>query len=509
MTAFAQNPRTPQPEVRRVLLTGATGYIGRRLQDRLLADPSVRLRLFVRNSRKVAADVDDRVEIFEGDVLDRKSIGLGLEGVEIAYYLIHSMGAGAAFEELDRTSARNFLEAAGEAGVKRIIYLGGLGRADTASRHLRSRLETGEILSSRPDLVACLWFRAGVIIGSGSASFEMVRHLVQKLPVMITPRWVRTETQPIGVEDVLEYLSQAKDVPVAGRLMVDIGAEKTRFKDMLLGAARVMGLKRLIVPVPVLSPGLSSHWLKLMTPVPFSVAGALIQGLKSPTTMDNDNARLLFPGIRPRSYEGAFRQALDEIHDHQVVSRWCDSSAQRVCDIAGQDRLESAVYRQTATADSDGLPPEAVFAAVEAIGGDHGWFKYDWLWRLRGFLDVLAGGPGLSRGRRDPDRLRLGDGLDFWKVADLRPNRRLLLVNQMKVPGKAWLEFLVEGRRLTITAHFYPNGVLGRLYWLITKPLHRLIFPDLAAGIIKNAQACEAAGRTPRSHDPDRGVDEG
>ncbi len=486
-----------------VLLTGATGYIGRRLQERLLADRSVRLRLFVRNARKVPAVPGDRVELFEGDALDRESIHKGLEGVDVAYYLIHSMGAGSNFEELDRTSARNFLEAAIQNKVKRIIYLGGLGKKDTSSKHLRSRLETGEILCSRPDRIQSVWLRAGIIIGSGSASFEMVRHLVQKLPVMLTPRWVRTQTQPIGVQDVLEYLFRAKDVPVEGSVTVDIGAEKMSFKAMLLGAARVMGLKRTIIPVPVLSPGLSSHWLKLMTPVPFAVAGALIQGLKSETTAQNDNALLYFPGIHPRSYEESFRAALDEIQNRQVVSRWCDSSAQKVCDITGQDRLESAVYREAISVDFGAIPVRAVFDAVESIGGDSGWFTYDWLWRLRGFIDILFGGPGLSRGRRDPNRLRAGDGLDFWKVVDLKPNQRLLLVNQMKVPGKAWLEFLIEGSQLTVAAHFYPKGVWGRTYWLLTKPAHKLIFPDLAAGIIKKAGLGETGERNPADRRPD------
>ena len=311
-----------------VLLTGATGYIGRRLQEKLLADESVRLRLFVRNARKVQADLEDRVELFEGNTLDQESIQKGLEGIDVAYYLIHSMGAGADFEKLDRLSAQNFLEACIANKVKRIIYLGGLGKKDTASKHLRSRLETGEILSSRPDRIQSVWLRAGVIIGSGSASFEIIRHLVQKLPVMTTPRWVRTQTQPIGVPDVLEYLFQAKDVPVEGSVTVDIGAEKMSFKDMLLRAAGVMGLKRIIIPVPLLSPRLSSYWLKLMTPVPFPIAKALIQGLKSETTIQNDNARKYFPGIHPLSYEESFRRALDEIERKQVISRWCDSSAQ-------------------------------------------------------------------------------------------------------------------------------------------------------------------------------------
>ena len=471
-----------------VLLTGATGYIGRRLQEKLLSDKSVRLRLFVRNVRKVQAGLEDHIELFEGNALDEGSVRKGLVGIDVAYYLIHSMGAGADYEKLDRLSAQNFLDACIDNKVKRIIYLGGLGKKDTASKHLRSRLETGEILSSRPDLIQSVWLRAGVIIGSGSASFEIIRHLVQKLPVMTTPKWVRTQTQPVGVGDVLEYLFQAKDVPIEGSIAVDIGAEKMSFKDMLLRAARVMGLKRTIIPIPFLSPRLSSFWLKLMTPVPFPIAKALIQGLRSETTVQNDNARRYFPRINPLSYEDSFRTAIDEIEGNQVISRWCDSSAQKTCDIEGQDRLESAVYREKASFDFGALPAEAVFSVVESIGGDNGWFTYDWLWRMRGFIDILFAGPGLSRGRRDPNKLRIGDSLDFWKVVDLKPDKRLLLVNQMKVPGKAWLEFSIEGSRLIVAAHYYPKGLWGRLYWYLTKPLHMLIFPDMTRGIIKKAK---------------------
>jgi uncharacterized protein YbjT (DUF2867 family) len=472
-----------------VLLTGATGYIGRRLQERLLTDKSIHLRLFVRNARKVQAGLEDSVELFEGNTLDEGSVRKGLEGIDVAYYLIHSMGAGADYEKLDRLSAQNFLDACIDNKVKRIIYLGGLGKKDTASKHLRSRLETGEILSSRPDLIQSVWLRAGVIIGSGSASFEIIRHLVQKLPVMTTPKWVRTQTQPVGVGDVLEYLFQAKEVQAEGSVTVDVGAERMSFRGMLLGAARVMGLNRTIIPVPFLSPRLSSYWLKLITPVPFPIAKALIQGLKSETTIQNDNARKYFPRIHPLSYEESFRKALDEIERSQVISRWCDSSAQKTCDIKGQDRLESAVYRETTSTDFGTIPAEAVFSVVESIGGDNGWFTYNWLWRLRGFIDILFAGPGLSRGRRDPNRLRIGDGLDFWKVVDLKPNKRLLLVNQMKVPGKAWLEFSIEGSRLAVTAHYYPRGLWGRLYWYLTKPLHKLIFPDMTKGIIKKARS--------------------
>jgi uncharacterized protein YbjT (DUF2867 family) len=471
-----------------ILLTGATGYVGRRLQEKLLTDTSVHLRLFVRNTQKVHDTHGPHVELFEGNTLDKKSIQKALKGIDVAYYLIHSMGAGADFEQIDRMSAQNFLDACIKNKVKRIVYLGGLGEKDTASKHLRSRLETGEILSSKPEHIQVLWFRAGVIIGSGSASFEIIRHLVQKLPVMFTPRWVRTHTQPISVKDVLEYLFQAKDLSNEENLIIDIGSEKMKFKDMLLRAADIMGLKRYIIPVPVLSPWLSSYWLMLMTPVPFPIARALIQGLKSETTVKNENARKYFSQIHPLSYQESILMALKEIEKDQVISRWCDSSAQKTCDIKGQDNLESAIFRETISSDLGDIPVEKVFAAVEAIGGDHGWFRYDWLWRLRGIIDIIFAGPGLSRGRRDPNKLRVGDGLDFWKVVDVKPNKRLLLVNQMKVPGKAWLEFSIEGTYFVQTAHYYPKGLWGRVYWYLTKPLHKLIFPDIAKGIIKRAR---------------------
>ncbi len=471
-----------------ILLTGATGYIGRRLQKILLNDDSINLRLFVRNARKVQDALGDRIELFEGNILDRESIEEALKGIDVAYYLIHSMGASQDFEQLDRISAQNFLDACIKNKVKRIIYLGGLGEKDTASKHLRSRLETGEILSSKPDRVQTIWIRAGVIIGSGSASFEIIRHLVQKLPVMITPRWVRTRTQPIGISDVLQYLFQARDLVIDENLIVDIGSEKMMFKDMLLRAADVMELKRYIIPVPVLSPWLSSYWLMLMTPVPFPIARALIQGLKSETTVKNENARKYFPQIHPLSFQESIQRALEEIERDQVISRWCDSSSKETCDIQGLDKVESATYREDVTYDFGEIPPDKVFASIESVGGDNGWFKYDWLWRLRGFIDIIFAGPGLSRGRRDPHKLRMGDGLDFWKVADLIPNKRLLLVNQMKVPGKAWLEFSIQGSYLFLTAHYYPKGLWGRLYWFLTKPLHKLIFPDMARGIVKRAR---------------------
>jgi uncharacterized protein YbjT (DUF2867 family) len=469
----------------KVLLTGATGYIGRRLKERLLEDENIQLCLFVRNERKIRDKYRDRLEIFEGSTFDRESLQKALEGIDVAYYLIHSMGARGDFEKLDRLSAENFLDACIARKVHRIIYLGGLGRKETASKHLRSRIETGEILSSRPASIQTIWFRAGIIIGSGSASFEIIRHLVQKLPLTITPRWVHTKTQPISVINVLEYLFRAKDLDTKKNLVVDIGSEQMSFKEMLLRASRIMGLRRILIPVPLLTPRLSSYWLVLMTPVSNRIASALVEGLKSETIIQNDNAKRYFSDISLLSYEEAIKAALTDIEKKQIVSRWCDSSAEEACDIKDQDRIEVAVFVGKKSYVFGEVPSKIIFASIQAIGGDNGWFGYDWLWRLRGLIDILVGGPGLNRGRRDPVTLRVGDSLDFWKVVDLKKDKRLLLLSQMKVPGKAWLEFSLEKRSLIITFHFIPKGLWGRLYWLLTKPFHILISRDLAKGIIK------------------------
>jgi uncharacterized protein YbjT (DUF2867 family) len=295
-----------------ILLTGASGYIGSQLKERLLQDEDVRLRLFVRNKAKVKESEGRKVEVVEGSTFEKDSLRKALEGVDVAYYLIHSMGAKGDFEELDRISAENFQEACIAAGEKRIIYLGGLGKKQTASKHLLSRIETGEILSRQPAEIQTIWFRAGIIIGAGSASFRIIHSLVKKLPLMITPHWVHTKTQPIAVRDVLEYLFLAKDVEVQGNLIADVGSEQMSFKHMLERAARVMGRRRLLIPVPILSTRLSSYWLILFSPVSYRIARALVDGLKSETIIQNDNARIHFSKVTPLPYEKAIEAALSE-----------------------------------------------------------------------------------------------------------------------------------------------------------------------------------------------------
>lgn len=478
---------------KKILITGATGYIGRRLKTQLLTRDDIFCRLLVRNRNKVSVTVRDQLDIVEGDTFQQEALDKAMTGIDTAYYLIHSMGEEKDFKDLDRKSAENFRDAAISAGVRRIIYLGGLGVRESASKHLLSRIETGEILSAKPTEIQTLWFRAGVIIGSGSASFDIIRNLVQKLPCMITPRWVATRTQPISVEDVITYLVAAIDLADDDNLMIDIGAEAMSFKQMMMTAAKVMGLKRWMIPVPFLSPRLSSYWLIFFTPVPYTIAAALVEGLKSETIALNDHAARFFPDITPEPYASAVARAIQELEQQLVISRWCDSSAGAACDIKEHDDPGGSILRDVRTLPFDGATPASVYRAACSIGGEQGWYSYNFLWQLRGILDKSVGGYGLSRGRRVVKELRIGDALDFWKVADLKENKRLLLVAQMKVPGKAWLEFDIQPDQLVQTAHFLPSGIWGRLYWYTVAPLHNLVFVDLARQIIATAKRLDAA----------------
>jgi uncharacterized protein YbjT (DUF2867 family) len=361
----------------RVLITGATGYIGRRLKNKLLHIPELQVRVFVRNALKLNEKTRKQVEIVEGDTFDKEKLGRALENIDVAFYLIHSMGADKDFSSLDRTSAENFRDACIAAGIKKIVYLGGLGIKDTASKHLLSRIETGEILSARQDKIVTIWIRAGIIIGAGSKSFEILRNLAQKLPVMVTPKWVTTRTQAIAVDDVLSYLTASIWLENKENIIVDIGSDIMNFKDMMLSAARIMGLRRFIFPLPVLTPKLSSYWLIFFTPVPYKIAAALVEGLKSETVQQNDNAARYFPEITPLSFEDSVRQAVKEIEDEQVISRWCDSSAGEVCDIIYQDDPSSAIIRDRRVVEFENVAPEKVFQAALEIGGKRGWYRYN------------------------------------------------------------------------------------------------------------------------------------
>lgn len=467
--------------MKKILLTGANGYIGRRLKQILLQNKDIHLRLMVRNPNTLKNSSSEEITTVIADVLHPQSLDEALNGIDTAYYLIHGLNHGN-FRELDRQSAQNFLDACVRQNVKTIIYLGGLGDKETGSEHLLSRIETGEILSSQPHNVQCIWFRAGVIIGSGSASFEIIRNLVQKLPIMVTPKWVRTLITPIGVDDIISYLTAALEIPTNESLVIDLGEEKMSYGDLMLRVARAMGLKRYLFPLNVLTPKLSSYWLALFTPVPYSVASSLIEGLKSEVIVTNDLQHTYF-SIKSLTLEETVKRAISEIESNQVLSRWSDSGS-GVWEIDHSHDIADALYMDRRIIDLETLTPQQVYRSFCKIGGKNGWFSYDWLWNLRGVIDKLFKGAGMNRGRRDPETLRLGDSLDFWKVVDLIEDERLLLFAQMKLPGKAWLEFKIHDNKFIQTAYFYPDGIVGRLYWYLLIPLHYLIFTNMAKSIL-------------------------
>lgn len=470
----------------KVLLTGSTGYIGRRLKQILLNDENIELKLLVRNKKSVSS-LNENAQIIEGDTFNKESLKEALKDVEVAYYLIHSL-SNENYKDLDKISAQNFLDVAAQCGVKRIIYLGGLGVKDeNTSEHLLSRIETGEILSSNKN-VQTIWFRAGVIIGSGSSSFEIIRNLTEKLPIMTTPKWVNTKAQPIAVSDVLSYLHNGLYLEKRENLIVDIGSEQLSYKNMMLKTAKVLGLKRILITLPFMSINLSSYWLNLFTPVPFTVAKALIEGLKSEVIIQNDHAKKYFPNITPISYEQAVKNAIKEIEENQVISRWNDKG-DGVWEKNAQNEISKAVFIDRKEVDISNLEASKVYQSFIGIGGVNGWFDFDFLWELRGIIDKLIGGVGLKRGRRSQCDLRISDCLDFWKVVDLQKDERLLLYAQMKVPGEAWLEFKIKDNKLIQSAYFYPKGVFGRLYWYALVPLHYFVFNNMIKSIIKKAKA--------------------
>lgn len=470
----------------KVLLTGSTGYIGRRLKQKLLSNKNIELRLYVRNKKALSANIEQEAQVYEGDTFDKDKLRTALHGVDVAYYLIHSLN-NKDYKNLDRISAQNFVDIAQECGVKKIIYLGGLGvKNENTSKHLLSRIETGEVLSSNKN-IQTIWIRAGVIIGSGSTSFEIIRNLTEKLPVMTTPKWVYTKAQPIAVDDVLKYLEQSLYIKEEKNLVVDIGTEQLTYRDMMIKAGEALGLKRVLIPLPFLSINISSYWLNLFTPVPFTVAKALVEGLKSEVVIQNDNAKKYYENIKPMNFVEAVKKAVEEIKANQVISRWTDNSG-KIWDRDHSKEISDAIFVDRKEIDISNLPKEEIFKNFMSIGGEHGWFDYDFLWEIRGIIDKLIGGVGLKRGRRDQCDLRVGECLDFWKVVDIKENERLLLFAQMKVPGSAWLEFKIENNKLIQSAYFYPKGVFGRLYWYAMIPLHYFVFSNMIESIIKKTK---------------------
>ncbi len=494
---------TAEPVANRpVLVLGATGYIGRRLVTELV-EHGHQVRAAVRTPAKL--DVErwgGAVEVVRGDVLEPETLEAAFAGVGTAYYLVHSIGGHGDWAARDRQAAANVRDAAAAGGAEQLVYLGGLGDDANAdlSPHLRSRQEVGRVLASGP--VPCTELRAAVVIGSGSASFEMLRHLVEVLPAMVTPRWVSTRCQPIAVRDVLGYLVGVLGEPRAmGRVLEIGGPDVLTYREMMDIFAEEAGLhRRLIVTVPVLSPSLSSHWVGLVTPLPSDLARPLIDSLVNEVVVHDDAIDDIVPRER-LSYRGAVGLALRRLMDLEVSTTWADAELRGASpsdplpedpDWSGGTVMQDVqVVECTAT-------PDELFATVQGIGGERGWLAGEWLWRLRGLMDRFVGGVGLRRGRRHPDRLRVGDPLDFWRVEALERGHILRLRAEMRLPGEAWLEWVVEptdaGSRLTQRALFHPRGLWGRAYWYTVAPFHHFVFRPMALRLVERTQS--GAGST-------------
>lgn len=441
-------------------------------------------------------------ELVRGDVLDSGTLGPALAGIHTAYYLIHSMSAGSAFAEQDRIAARNFGAAAREAGARRIIYLGGLGHGPRLSPHLESRQEVGRLL--RESGVPVIELRASIIIGSGSASFELVRALVDRLPVMTTPRWVSTEAQPIAVEDVIAYLVLALEMSGGESRLYEIGGEsRSSYLDLMREYARRRGLRRWFLPLPFLTPRLSSLWLRFVTPLYASVGRELIEGVRNPSVVEDASALRDFP-LKPRGMREAIARALANEDAEVAAMRWNDALASLPHPARwggarfGSRFVDSRVLRV-------GVTPSLAFTPIRSLGGRSGWYHAGWLWRVRGWFDLLAGGPGLRRGRRDPEQLLPGDSLDWWRVEAIEPDRMLRLAAEMRLPGRAWLQYEVEpspsgsggqpagptiagGSVIRQTAIFDPAGLLGLAYWYALWAVHQYVFSGLLRAIGRRAE---------------------
>jgi uncharacterized protein YbjT (DUF2867 family) len=461
-----------------VLVTGATGYIGGRLAARLV-ERGVPVRVLVRDPRRIRGRWwAKQVEVVPGDVFDAASLEAALDGVEQAYYLVHSMTHADDYANRDRIAARNFVHAGRQ--LRHCIYLGGLvPEAVEVSEHLNSRGETGAILRGG---LPTTEFRAGPIVGSGSASFEMVRYLTERLPFMIAPKWIRNEVQPIAVRDVLTYLMTARDHPPSGIIEIG-GADRLSFADMLHGYAEVRGLRRTIIPVPIFAPRLAALWVDKITPIPRRLAEPLIEGIAHPVVADTRKAFEVYPEIRPMAYTVAVKRALARLSEHAVESRWSDA--------LGTDQYYELRDREGVLEETRAIyveaQPDQVFRAFCRLGGDQGWLVWNSLWKIRGFIDRMVGGPGLRRGRRDPSWLYLGEAVDFWRVETVERPRLLRLRAEMRIPGKAWLQFTAvpegSGTRLIQTALFAPRGLFGLLYWYAMYPAHLFIFGDMARAL--------------------------
>ena len=479
---------------RTVLVTGATGYIGGRLAPQLLEAGYTNVRVLARDVTRLQGRLwVDRVDAVQGDVLKPETLPPVMRGVDAAYYFIHSLQAGSQYSERDVTAATNFSQAARAAGVKRIIYLSGLGDPSTSlSEHLRSRQETGKSLRSTG--VPVTEFRSAVIVGPGSASFEIIRYVTERIPFLPSPRWASTRIQPIAITDVLGYLVAALETPESVGKVIEIGgADVLTYGDLLLGYARARGLRRRIVRIPFITPGMVGFVIHLLTPIPRWIAQPLLHGMKNEVIVRDDLARRLFPGLEPMNYGAALAHSLSCLVTGDIETAWCDA----LFTSQGDDAPEGTTNEEGIITDVRqrvvSAPPAAVYRSFTRLGGTRGWLAFDWAWRVRGMVDRLIGGVGLQRGRRHPDELRPGDALDFWRVEIAEPDKLLELRAEMKVPGSAWLRLearpLPDGStQMTQRAIFIPRGLAGHLYWYGLWGFHWFIFELMADRLAASAE---------------------
>lgn len=477
----------------KVLLTGATGYIGKRLLP-VLIEQGHEVVCCVRDKKRFPSDgiyKHPNVSVFEVDFLKDISFSDSVKDIDAAYYLIHSMSSNVKdFGSLEETSANNFIKLVKQTSVKQIIYLGGITNEEKLSKHLASRKRVEEILAASG--IPLTSIKAGIIVGSGSASFEIIRDLVEKLPVMITPKWLNTKHQPIAIRNVLEYLTGVLLKPETFNKSYDVGGpDILSYKEMLLLLAEVRGLKRFIYTVPIMTPRLSSYWLYFVTSTSYMLAINLVNSMKvEVVAKDNELEKML--GIKPISYKEAVQLAFQKIEQNNVVSSWKDSLVSSYVDNSLLEHINvptNGCYVDKREKEIT-TSVEQVLENIWSIGGERGWYYGDWLWHLRGFLDKLLGGVGLRRGRTNKTEIHTGDTLDFWRVlAADKENKRLLLYAEMKLPGEAWLEFKITGKNgknyLKQTATFRPKGLLGRLYWYSVLPLHFFVFDGMAENVAK------------------------
>lgn len=470
----------------KILLTGATGYIGKRL-----------LPILIENGHHVVCSVRDKkrfnppqsinqfITVIEVDFLDEVSLNKIPKDIDAAYYLIHSMSSSADYQVLEQNAATNFKNAINKTNAKQVIYLSGIVNESELSKHLNSRKNVEDILSNNKFSLTTL--RAGIIIGSGSASFEIIRDLVEKLPVMVAPKWLKTKCQPIGIRYVIRFLEQSLFKEELYNRNFDIGgSDILSYKEMLLKFAKFRGLNRKILIVPVMTPKLSSYWLYFVTSTSYKLASSLVDSMKVEVICRDDSINKIL-NINPEGYVEALSQAFEKIKDNDIISSWKDSQASGVIEFDTSDFINiptQACFKDIRESEYSSL--EKSKDKLWSIGGDNGWYYANFLWRIRGQLDKLFGGVGLRRGRTSSTELQSGDALDFWRVLYANKSEgRLLLFAEMKLPGEAWLEFKYTNNKLIQTATFRPRGILGRLYWYSILPLHGLIFNGMINAIAK------------------------